>query len=92
MRRMGTRRRYDAPLDFLPAMAGADGVIRGPAGSGRVASVAQDDVATLSVAVLTEASGHAGASYDLTGPEALSPRARRTLRPPGRWTPGAAPT
>ena len=59
-------------LDFLPGMAGADGVIRGPAGSGRVAAVARDDVAAVAVAVLTDASGHAGATYDLTGPEALT--------------------
>ena len=28
--------------DFLPALVGDDGVIRGPAGRGRVAAVAQD--------------------------------------------------
>ena len=31
--------------DFLPAMVGEDGVLRGPAGEGRVAAVAQDDIA-----------------------------------------------
>ena len=31
--------------DFLPSMVGEDGVIRGPAGIGRVAAVAQDDIA-----------------------------------------------
>src|SRR5262249_41365789 len=39
-------------LDFLPAMVGEDGVIRGPAGKGRVAAVAQDDVADVAVEVL----------------------------------------
>src|SRR3954451_9205103 len=58
--------------DFFPLMTGADGVIRGPAGDGRVAAVAQDDVADAAVAVLQEPSAHAGASYDLTGPEALT--------------------
>jgi NAD(P)H dehydrogenase (quinone) len=59
-------------LDFLPGMAGEGGVIRGPAGSGRVAAVAQDDVAAVAVAVLTDRDAHAGTSYGLTGPEALT--------------------
>jgi NAD(P)H dehydrogenase (quinone) len=58
--------------DFFPLMTGADGVIRGPAGDGRVAAVAQDDVADVAVAVLLDPTAHAGASYDLTGPEALT--------------------
>jgi NAD(P)H dehydrogenase (quinone) len=57
--------------DFLPLMA-TDGVIRGPAGDGRVAAVARDDVAAVGAAVLTDPSAHAGATYDLTGPEALT--------------------
>jgi NAD(P)H dehydrogenase (quinone) len=57
--------------DFLPLMA-TDGVIRGPAGDGRVAAVARDDVAAVVAAVLTDPSAHAGATYDLTGPEALT--------------------
>lgn len=58
--------------DFLPYLAGDEGVIRGPAGDGRVAVVAQDDIADAAVAVLTSPAGHAGATYDLTGPEALT--------------------
>ena len=58
--------------DFLPMMVGKDGVIRGPAGAGRVAAVAQDDIADAAVAVLRNADVHAGVTYDLTGPEALS--------------------
>jgi NAD(P)H dehydrogenase (quinone) len=58
--------------DFLPSLAGADGVIRGPAGDGRVAAVAQDDIAEAAVAVLTDPGAHAGRTYDLTGPEALT--------------------
>ncbi|NUW31971.1 SDR family oxidoreductase [Nonomuraea sp. SMC257] len=58
--------------DFLPAMAGDDGVIRGPAGRGRVAVVARDDVADAAVAVLADPDEHAGRTYDLTGPEALT--------------------
>ncbi|WP_233625095.1 SDR family oxidoreductase [Actinoplanes sp. ATCC 53533] len=58
--------------DFLPGLAGADGVIRGPAGDGRVAAVAQDDIAEAATVVLTDPAAHAGRTYDLTGPEALS--------------------
>ncbi|WP_229074530.1 SDR family oxidoreductase [Actinoplanes sp. DH11] len=57
--------------DFLPHLAGADGVIRGPAGDGRVAAVAQDDIADAAVAVLRDPAAHAGQAYELTGPEAL---------------------
>lgn len=58
--------------DFVPLMAGADDVIRGPAGDGRAAVVAQDDIADAAVAVLLDPGSHVGATYDLTGPEALS--------------------
>lgn len=47
------------------------GVIRGPAGLGRAAWVARDDLADVAVAVLTGA-GHDGHTYDVTGPEALT--------------------
>jgi NAD(P)H dehydrogenase (quinone) len=57
--------------DFLPLMA-QDGVIRGPARNGRVAAVARDDVAAVAAAVLGDPGGHAGAAYDLTGPEAIT--------------------
>lgn len=57
--------------DVLPYFAGRDGVIRGPAGDGRFAPVARDDIAGVAVAVLTGA-GHDGATYDLTGPEAVT--------------------
>jgi uncharacterized protein YbjT (DUF2867 family) len=58
--------------DFLPRLAGDDGVIRGPAGDGRVAAVAQDDIADAVVAVLREPAEHVGRTYELTGPDALS--------------------
>ena len=57
--------------DFFPMMTGGDGVLRGPAGDGVVSAVAQDDVADVLVAVLRDADAHAGATYDLTGPEDL---------------------
>jgi NAD(P)H dehydrogenase (quinone) len=61
-------------LDFVPLMVGEDGVIRGPAGEGRVACVARDDVADVAAEVLAAAAGgaseHDGQTYDVTGPEA----------------------
>ena len=53
-------------LDFLPFMAGAEGVIRGPADDGRVAMVARDDIADVAVAVLL-GDGHERTTYDITG-------------------------
>ncbi|MFK4224283.1 SDR family oxidoreductase [Streptomyces sp. NPDC019890] len=58
-------------LTALPAMTGADGVISGPAGDGRVAAVAHEDIADAAAAVLL-GDGHDGATYDITGPEALT--------------------
>ncbi len=58
--------------DFLPAMVGEDGVIRGPAGHGRVAAVAQDDIADAAVTVLLDPARHANATYSFTGPESLT--------------------
>ncbi|MFC8510016.1 SDR family oxidoreductase [Streptomyces sp. NPDC057411] len=56
----------------LAAMTGADGILRGPAGDGRVAPVAHDDIADAATAVLLGGAEHDGATYDMTGPEALS--------------------
>jgi uncharacterized protein YbjT (DUF2867 family) len=58
--------------DFLKYMVGDDGVIRGPAGEGRVAFVTQDDIADAATAVLLEPAAHSGATYDLTGPSSLT--------------------
>lgn len=59
-------------MDFAPAMVDAEGALRGPAGNGRVAAVAQDDIADVAAAVLQRPPAHEGATYDITGPEALS--------------------
>lgn len=59
-------------LDLMPMIAGEDGVIRGPAGDGRLSPVARDDIAEVALAVLLRPDDHAGQSYDLTGPEELS--------------------
>ena len=63
----------DVFLDF----AGPEGVLRGPAGNGRISAVARADVIDAAVAVLQattsgDASPHDGVSYGLTGPTALS--------------------
>ncbi|MET9451822.1 SDR family oxidoreductase [Streptomyces cinerochromogenes] len=58
--------------DFMPGLVGDDGVIRGPAGDGRAAVVAQDDIADAAVAVLRDPAPHAGRIHELTGPDALT--------------------
>jgi NAD(P)H dehydrogenase (quinone) len=55
--------------DFAPFLAGADGVIRGPAGDGVLSAVAQDDIAEVAAVVLQDPAAHAGRAYDMTGPE-----------------------
>lgn len=59
-------------IDFFPIFVGDDGVIRGPAGDGQVAAIARDDIADVAAAVLQQPGRHDGATYDLTGPRALT--------------------
>lgn len=59
-------------LDFLPLLAGEDGVIRGPAGNGVMAAVARADIARSAVTVLRDPALHVGKTYNLTGPEDIS--------------------
>ena len=59
-------------IDFMEQLVGTDGVIRGPAGSGRCAIIARADVARVAATVLLDPAPHAGATYDLTGPQSLS--------------------
>lgn len=59
-------------LDFIARLPGADGALRGPAGTGRVAAVARLDVARCAAAVLRDPAAHIGRTYELTGPEALT--------------------
>jgi NAD(P)H dehydrogenase (quinone) len=59
-------------LEVLRWAVGEDGVIRAPAGAGRLAPVARDDVADVAAAVLLGGADHDGATYDVTGPERLS--------------------
>ncbi|MQA14360.1 MAG: NAD(P)H-binding protein [Pseudonocardiaceae bacterium] len=72
-------------LDMLPAFVGDDGVIRGPAGAGKVGAVARDDIADVAVEVLL-GDGHDGLGYDVTGREAitLSEAAAQLARAAGR--------
>jgi NAD(P)H dehydrogenase (quinone) len=57
--------------DFIPYFAGKDGVIRGPAGDGRVSWVTRDDVAAVATRVLVSPD-HDGSTLDVTGPEAVT--------------------
>lgn len=59
-------------MDFLPLLAGEDGVIRGPAGEGVFAAVAREDIARCALAVLRDPAIHKGRTYNLTGPEELT--------------------
>jgi uncharacterized protein YbjT (DUF2867 family) len=59
-------------LDFLPLLAGEDGVIRGPAGNGLVSAVSREDIARCAVAVLRDPALHVGTTYNLTGPEEIT--------------------
>ena len=59
-------------LDFFPEVVDENGVIRGPAGNGRVGAVSREDVARSATAVLRNPAPHAGCAYDMTGPQALS--------------------
>jgi NAD(P)H dehydrogenase (quinone) len=58
--------------DYVPVFATAEGVIRGPAGDGRVAWIARDDIADVAAAVLAAPEPHEGRAYAMTGPEALT--------------------
>ncbi len=58
-------------LENVPLRVSKDGIIRAPAGSGKAAWVTRDDIADAAAAVLT-GEGHAGHTYDITGPEALT--------------------
>lgn len=59
-------------LDFLALLVQSDGVLRGPAGKGKLGGVARDDVADALAAILMAPADHADAVYELTGPEAFT--------------------
>jgi uncharacterized protein YbjT (DUF2867 family) len=64
--------RMNMYMDFIPGMAGDDGVIRGPAGDGRVGAVLRDDLADVVAAVLADPARYDGEAFNVTGPESLS--------------------
>ncbi|MCU1551858.1 MAG: hypothetical protein JWR36_2418 [Glaciihabitans sp.] len=59
-------------IDFMDALVGEDGVIRGPAADGRVAAVAREDIARVASTVIQDPGSHRDATYLLTGSEALT--------------------
>ena len=63
--------RMNLYMDFIPAM-GVDGVIRGPAGDGRVSAILRDDVAAAAAAVLPS-DGHDGRDVRPDRPGELQP-------------------
>ncbi len=62
---------YQKIVPHFASVDGADDVIRGPAGVGLLSAVADRDVVDVAAAVLLDPA-HSGATYDLTGPAALS--------------------
>ncbi len=58
-------------LDRAPRWFTPEGVVQGPAGNGTISWVSRDDLADVAVSVLTT-TGHDGASYDITGAQALT--------------------
>jgi uncharacterized protein YbjT (DUF2867 family) len=58
-------------LDRAPRWFSKEGIVQGPAGTGSITWVSRDDLADVIVAVLTT-DGHDGASYDITGAQALT--------------------
>ena len=56
---------------YLPFLLAGEGVLRLPAGDGRVAWVDARDIAAVAFRALTE-NGHGGRIYPITGPEPLS--------------------
>ncbi len=59
-------------LDILPEFVDGEGVLRGPAGEGRLSAVSRDDIAAAAAAVLAAPGAHVGSTYHLTGPESLT--------------------
>ena len=55
--------------DHLPVI---DGAITAPSGGGREAFVDADDIASVAAQTLLDPAAHAGARYDLAGPQALT--------------------
>jgi NAD(P)H dehydrogenase (quinone) len=72
-------------IDLIPSLCSADGVIKNPAGDGRVACVTRDDVVDVAAVVLTTRD-HDNRTYDVTGAESqtMAEIARELARVTGR--------
>lgn len=57
--------------DFLPFFVGRDGVLRAPAGGGRVSLVVRDDIIEAAASVLSDPAQDS-TTFDITGPEAVT--------------------
>jgi NAD(P)H dehydrogenase (quinone) len=74
IRSSGLRYTFLRPGFYLDKALGwfsDEGVVRGPAGNGTIAWISRDDIADVATIVLTT-TGHDGASYDLTGGQAIT--------------------
>jgi NAD(P)H dehydrogenase (quinone) len=74
IRESGSRYTFLRPtfyLDRAPRWFSNEGIVQGPAGNGTISWVSRDDLADVAVAVLTT-DGHDGASYEITGTQALT--------------------
>lgn len=67
-----TSLRSNLYADFVPYFTGKDGVIRGPAGHGKVGWAPRDDIADVAVAVILSGDEHDHQTYTTTGARALS--------------------
>jgi len=59
-------------IDFFVDLPDEEGVIRGPAGDGRVGAVARSDVGRVAAAVLRDPGRHVGRMLNVTGPSSLT--------------------
>ncbi len=74
IRATGSRYTFLRPtfyLDRAPRWFSNEGVIQGPAGNGTITWISRDDLADVAAAALIT-SGHDGASYEITGSQALT--------------------
>ena len=59
-------------IDFFVDLPDEEGVIRGPAGDGRVGAVARSDAGRVAAAVLRDPGRHVGRTLNVTGPSSLT--------------------
>ena len=59
-------------IDFFVDLPDEEGIIRGPAGDGRVGAVARSDAGRVAAAVLRDPGRHVGRTLNVTGPSSLT--------------------